>query len=159
MGPRSCIMCRRMPDNGGYPPAISVLISCTAVACVPNDPDCGMHRRSATRPSLPRFGGCHLSVVLISHTTGNSMNRWARSGRHVDNHRTMVNALNTPPGTGTTRNETNGDRRNGAFGSYHPGGGNFLLGDGSVRFISETIDFATYRALSTRNGAETLGEF
>jgi prepilin-type processing-associated H-X9-DG protein len=96
--------------------------------------------------------------VLESHT-GNSMNRWAVCGRHVDNHRTTVNALNTPPGTGITRNETSGDRRNGAFGSYHPGGGNFLLGDGSVRFISETIDLATYRALSTRNGGETLGEY
>ena len=97
---------------------------------------------------------------VLESDTSNSVNRWARCSRHVDNHRTTVNPINTPPGTGITRNESNGvDRRNGAFGSYHPGGGNFLLGDGSVRFISETIDLTTYRALSTRNGGEPLAGF
>lgn len=46
-----------------------------------------------------------------------------------------------------------------AAGSYHTGGAHFLLGDGRVRFISENIDMATYRALSTRAKGETLGEF
>jgi len=41
-----------------------------------------------------------------------------------------------------------------AFGSFHPGGANFALVDGSVRFISETIEMDTYRALSTRRGNE-----
>lgn len=42
------------------------------------------------------------------------------------------------------------------FGSRHTGGANFILGDGSVRFIRETIDVNIYRAAGTRNGEESL---
>jgi prepilin-type processing-associated H-X9-DG protein len=38
----------------------------------------------------------------------------------------------------------------------HSGGMNACLGDGSVRFIRESIDMATYRALGSRNGGEVL---
>lgn len=45
-------------------------------------------------------------------------------------------------------------------GSYHVGGAQFALGDGSVRFISQNINMTTYRALSTRAGAEVInGDF
>lgn len=46
-----------------------------------------------------------------------------------------------------------------AFGSYHVGGAQFTLGDGSVRFISENIDLNLYRSLGTRAGGEVTGEF
>lgn len=45
------------------------------------------------------------------------------------------------------------------FRSFHPGGANFCLGDGSVRFISQNIDGVTYRALGSRAGGETVGNF
>lgn len=43
--------------------------------------------------------------------------------------------------------------------SYHPGGVNVVMADASVRFISETINATTFRALGTRAGGEVLGEF
>ena len=43
-----------------------------------------------------------------------------------------------------------------AFRSLHPGGGNFAMGDGSVKFIKESIDLATYRKLATRAGNEVV---
>lgn len=46
-----------------------------------------------------------------------------------------------------------------AAGSYHVGGAQFSLGDGSVRFLSENINMPTYRALSTRANGEIIGEF
>jgi hypothetical protein len=46
-----------------------------------------------------------------------------------------------------------------SFASMHVGGGHFLMGDGTVRFISDNISLATYRALSSIDGGEVLGEF
>ena len=40
--------------------------------------------------------------------------------------------------------------------SRHPGGVNVLMGDGSNRFISETIKQAVWRALGSRNGSELV---
>ena len=40
--------------------------------------------------------------------------------------------------------------------SYHPGGVNMLLGDGSVKFIKSTINGWTWRALGTIAGGEVL---
>lgn len=42
------------------------------------------------------------------------------------------------------------------FASQHPGGANFLFCDGSVQFLSETIDMADYRGLSTCAGGEVV---
>jgi prepilin-type N-terminal cleavage/methylation domain-containing protein/prepilin-type processing-associated H-X9-DG protein len=40
--------------------------------------------------------------------------------------------------------------------SYHPAGVNTLMGDGSVRFVKETINGATWRALGTVAGGEVI---
>jgi prepilin-type N-terminal cleavage/methylation domain-containing protein len=44
-------------------------------------------------------------------------------------------------------------------GSDHPGGLQMVLCDGSVRFVSETIDMLTYRHLRWRESGQPLGEF
>ncbi|WP_169973860.1 DUF1559 domain-containing protein [Tautonia rosea] len=43
-----------------------------------------------------------------------------------------------------------------SFRSFHPGGANFAMADGSVKFIKETINFNIYQALSTRNQGEII---
>lgn len=45
----------------------------------------------------------------------------------------------------------------GGFGSYHTGGAQFVLGDGSSRFLSNNIDPATYRKLGNRADGELMG--
>ncbi|HEV8067796.1 MAG TPA: DUF1559 domain-containing protein, partial [Planctomycetaceae bacterium] len=53
---------------------------------------------------------------------------------------------NTNPNIGSLSN----------FRSNHPGGGLFLLCDGSVQFLSENIDMTVYTGLSTIQGGETV---
>jgi prepilin-type processing-associated H-X9-DG protein len=43
--------------------------------------------------------------------------------------------------------------------SYHPGGVNVVLADGSVRFISDTINYETWKAASTIGAGETQTGF
>jgi prepilin-type N-terminal cleavage/methylation domain-containing protein/prepilin-type processing-associated H-X9-DG protein len=43
--------------------------------------------------------------------------------------------------------------------SHHPGGVNFLLADGSVRFLTNTVNAAAYTSLGTRAGGEVVGNY
>ena len=45
------------------------------------------------------------------------------------------------------------------FRSSHVGGAQFLLGDGSVKFISQNIDYETYQRLGARGDGKVVGEF
>jgi prepilin-type processing-associated H-X9-DG protein len=45
------------------------------------------------------------------------------------------------------------------FSSQHPGGAHFLLADGSVRLISETIDRLTYGYLGAMADGESISNF
>jgi prepilin-type processing-associated H-X9-DG protein len=42
------------------------------------------------------------------------------------------------------------------FGSMHSGGMNVCFGDGSIRFLRQSLDMATYRALASRDGGEVI---
>jgi prepilin-type processing-associated H-X9-DG protein len=43
--------------------------------------------------------------------------------------------------------------------SFHTGGAHFTMGDGSVRFVNENVNFATFIGLCTPAGSEVLSEF
>ena len=47
--------------------------------------------------------------------------------------------------------------RVGGFGSRHPGGANFAMGDGSVRFLKSTISAAVFAAVGNRHDEEMIG--
>jgi prepilin-type processing-associated H-X9-DG protein/prepilin-type N-terminal cleavage/methylation domain-containing protein len=81
--------------------------------------------------------------------TLHSYNVWAYGSRYESSLRVTTNLLNTAPGTGRVRVEPWLSRNNGAFGSEHPGGANFLFGDGHVTFVSDDIDYDAYQDFAT----------
>jgi prepilin-type N-terminal cleavage/methylation domain-containing protein/prepilin-type processing-associated H-X9-DG protein len=97
------------------------------------------------------------NTMFVGESTENDSpaqpNIWTHAERDLESLRNTGVRLNTPPPiTGNYMNA------NGAFSSRHPGGGQFLFGDGHVAFLNETIDFlmdntnhrvGAYQALST----------
>jgi prepilin-type processing-associated H-X9-DG protein len=55
--------------------------------------------------------------------------------------------------------ETDADRSNTPLSSLHSGGVNVLMTDGTVKFISNSIDLNTYTVLAVRNDGLTAGTF
>jgi prepilin-type N-terminal cleavage/methylation domain-containing protein/prepilin-type processing-associated H-X9-DG protein len=84
----------------------------------------------------------------------------ARGGKWIDGHygNTLYNHFYPP-------NAKNWDCGNGSHNkglstarSNHAGGVNLLLADGSVRFVRNSVQPATWRALATRDGGEVIGD-
>jgi prepilin-type processing-associated H-X9-DG protein len=93
--------------------------------------------------TLPTYGGHATNwgfrgfqQMGLSLGTGGGLNRWFvnASGRVEKGHR-------MGPQTA---------------GSYHPGGANVFLADGSVRFLKETMTFGTRESLATMAGGEVV---
>jgi prepilin-type processing-associated H-X9-DG protein len=66
--------------------------------------------------------------------------------------------MNKGPNT-TVPSGTCGGPRHAALQSGHPGGANIVLGDGSVRFLSQNIAQTTLDALATRANNEEIGDY
>ncbi|QDU00113.1 DUF1559 domain-containing protein [Gimesia aquarii] len=78
---------------------------------------------------------------------------------HINNARYHINGpLHVP---GMTSSGATADRRHhvGVASSVHEGGIHVLLGDGSVRFLSENMDKNTYALLTRINDSQVLGEY
>jgi prepilin-type N-terminal cleavage/methylation domain-containing protein len=76
---------------------------------------------------------------------------WAYCGAGYDASGDGDNVLSTLLPLGPGLPDSNHNRH---FWSYHPGGAQFLAADGSGHFLSYSLDFAVYQALSTRGKGE-----
>jgi type II secretory pathway pseudopilin PulG len=68
-------------------------------------------------------------------------------------------AINKNLRLGVTLSGDNQDMVTAGFSSWHTGGCQMVLGDGTVRFISENMDATVYTNLMRRSDGATLGEF
>ncbi len=91
-----------------------------------------------------------LIVGEISYETANCYRSWARgaSGNTIGGAKNAEFGINIQPYNGS--NNFNSV----SFGSQHTGGAQFAVGDGAVRFLSQTMDMPSYWALLTRAGGE-----
>jgi len=82
----------------------------------------------------------------------------AASWRYYTNIAAAVEPINRPAFSAgpPNCNEANVGR---TFGSRHPGGCNMLMSDGSVHFMSETMELATHRSLGAREDGKPTGGF
>lgn len=87
-----------------------------------------------------------------SHTT-ECHNVWTHFRRYTDSTRVTSLAINTLCGFPPL--DMNGEDVNGAFGSEHVGGGNFVYVDGHVDFIPDEIDLELYQNISMINFAKS----
>lgn len=108
------------------------------------------------------------NTILMGHTAGIAMgcdNVWCTATGTVNGTSLPINFNILPSmqmgsffctgcaGFPTTCNQP---WRGRGFQSHHAGGSVFTMADGSVRFISQTIDMRTYNALGSRIGGETV---
>ena len=70
----------------------------------------------------------------------------------VASHSVPINTMQTDNGSPQTLDWA----RTAGYKSLHSQGANFAMADGSVRFLNDIIDHATYAALGTRAGDETV---
>jgi prepilin-type N-terminal cleavage/methylation domain-containing protein len=89
-------------------------------------------------------------------------NSWAYVNAHWMTTSAPINfntCPNTPGYTGTNCNWNAQWVVSMGYKSRHVGGAHFLLGDGTVRFISENVDYVTYQRLGSRADNNPVGEF
>ena len=104
------------------------------------------------------------SLPLDRHgADGGDNERWQNSGWDEDNlrwHFVPVGDAQAPSLNGfcstPSTPKTGGTLWRRMFGGPHPGGVNVVLGDGSVRFIKNTVDPSTFRRLAVIDDGEPL---
>ncbi len=87
-------------------------------------------------------------ISWTNNVTGTRYRSWMRGCRTNDwiaGCRNVTNSINTP---------SIAVFHDIAFGSQHPGGTHFVLGDAAVRFVAQTVDLTAYRATASRDGDE-----
>jgi prepilin-type processing-associated H-X9-DG protein len=82
---------------------------------------------------------------------------WANTNTNFYSTTAPINFNSCAAGTGC--NNTSSWNASMGFKSRHTGGAHTLLGDGSVRFISENIDYNTYQKLGDRRDGQVVGDF
>ncbi|NLS94174.1 MAG: DUF1559 domain-containing protein [Planctomycetaceae bacterium] len=109
-----------------------------------------------TQAEIDQYGKNCLSGGPTSHISG-SGREWIRNAGTYSVFNTLA-----PPNwqypSGTTCSTCSAPDNTGVYPSRsrHPGGANHALADGSVSFVSETVDLLIWHGITSRNGGESV---
>ena len=104
--------------------------------------------------STQYFGGGNFVVTSLFAATVEPMNKYPVTDSYLD----ISQYYSKNPAVACADSRNGGKHSASNYRSDHPGGCNFLMADGSVAFISESINLATYQAKSTIAGEEVISE-
>ncbi len=126
---------------GDFNQAVSSFTDTFEPGTHPTDPDTAMAQCNAIDPTNLSFQGYSNIGAPWMYAYHSTTFYWHVTGPNT-------RSCMYPPGHVHTSASSN-----------HTGGVHVNLCDGSVRFVANSINLATWRALGTRNGGEVLGEF
>jgi len=103
--------------------------------------------------------GLSHTLMLGEKLYGGHQLGWVSGSRATLRHTGIeINALDRST-LGSREWEPEAPETTGGFESFHAGGAQFLLGDGSVRFVSENIDPKVFAHLGNRKDGELVNDF
>ncbi|MFM9964015.1 MAG: DUF1559 domain-containing protein [Planctomycetaceae bacterium] len=136
----------------------------------------GWTNDNSTTPQATRLShikdGTSSSLLMAEIIMATADNHWDGRGDFLNDDGAFANfqfmTINSPnSGIDVNQCVTNaaptpciaGANRHNAARSFHSGGVHALLADGAVRFVSNNISLGTWRAMSSIDGKEPMGEF
>ena len=119
------------------------------VRCGQDGPFVGMFGRTTVTVTFPQVEDGLTNVIMVGETIPAHWHHNTLVGTNfpLTSTHIVLNALNESDMTQYWRSS--------GYKSYHPGGVHLLMGDASIHFVSEDIDYFTYNALGTTAGGET----
>jgi len=106
------------------------------------------------------YDGTAMTILLGEALTSREGLGWVSGTRATLRNTSAIDPggpyLPQPAGSAANATETSGSLTVGGLGSYHPGGVNVGLADGSTRFLSQTTDAQLLRQLGNRADGEIM---
>jgi len=151
--------------GGQYPARTGVSVTTSSDGDMPEDGAFGWRVKRRARDVLDGLSNTLFVGEFVHGNTDSSpsagipgnVRAWLRANRgtSVDTSSCSFKVVEFAINAKVNRDDSTVTFNHLPMGSHHPNGAQFLVGDGSVHFLSENIDLDLYKALATVDGGES----